>query len=144
MAQSGCRGEESQPRPDCEYSQDDGEKNIEDGDQRQSVLDGSDGVATEGREGGESPQEARDQQGEDPRGVFLNEVSEDTADQEATEEVAGQDTEWELMKGGPGREFLDAGGESPAGEGAESAAEEDEKGIHGWKVKGREPRDFSR
>ena len=81
-------------------------------------------------EGGEAAEEAGDEEGEDPGGVFLGEVAEDAADEEAAEEVAGEDAEGEFVERGLESEFLNARGKAPAGEGAESAAEEDEQCLH--------------
>ena len=60
----------------------------------------------------------------------LGEVSENTSDKEAPQQVAGENTQREMMYGCPACEFVQSRGETPARKGAKAAAKEDEKGVH--------------
>lgn len=90
------------------------------------------GIFGEGREGGEAAEEAGGEEREDPwRGGLVGEVSKKTTDEEAAENVAGENADRKAMETGFSSNGLDAGGKAVAGQGSESSAEENEECVHG-------------
>ena len=108
----GCA--ESESGPHREHAENDGEENVEHRGEGESILQGLQGIAPEGGEGGEPSKETGDEEGNDPGRMLVKKMAEHAANEKAPEHVADHDAQGKLVQGSPESEFFNAGREPPA------------------------------